>query len=97
MDVKSYCDNLYMELAELKAKLSDILKGLSNQPDDVKVRFKEHTDELHAMVDDLTHRIDRLKTECPVDWSSHKREIEAKKRLLAERINLWDPEHIIGA
>jgi hypothetical protein len=96
MDAKYYCDNLYLELTELKAKIHDIIKAMGQQPDAVRQRLEEQTDELHLLVDDLTHKINELKTQCPTDWSSHKKEIEAKKKALIERINLWDPEHIIG-
>jgi hypothetical protein len=80
MDAKAYCDHAYMELTELKAKIYDIFKGLSRQPDEVRARLKDQTDELHALVDDLTKRLNELKTQCPTDWRPHKLEIEAKKR-----------------
>jgi hypothetical protein len=51
---------------------------------------------VHALVDDLNVTIDRLRTECPVDFSSQKSDIERKKTELLAKMNKWDEEHIAG-
>ena len=96
MDPKYYCHTTYSELTGLKARLYDILKALNNKPKDVRTKLMDQAKELHTLVDDLTHKIDQLKVQCPADWSPHKKEIEAKKKALVEKINFWDAEHIAG-
>ncbi len=96
MDAKYYCDTMYSELTGMKARIYDVFKALNKKPKDVRAKLMEQTDELHALVDDLTHKIDQLKVQCPVDWNPQKKEIEAKKKALVEKINVWDAEHIAG-
>ena len=96
MDIKDYCDSTYVELTWMKARLYDILRVIDQMPRETQAKIRPQTHELHILVGDLSRRIDRLMTECPLDWSKAKMEIAEKKRELAEKINWWDPTHIAG-
>ena len=65
-------------------------------PREEQAKIRSQTDELHILVGDLSRRIDRLLQECPADWSKAKKEIEALKERLAEKIDWWDASHIAG-
>ena len=94
MDIKDYCDSTYVELTWMKARLYDILRVIDQMPRETQAKIRPQTHELHILVGDLSRRIDRLMTECPLDWSKAKMEIAEKKRELAEKINWWDATHI---
>jgi hypothetical protein len=38
----------------------------------------------------------KLEKACPLDWSKEKKEIEARKTELIEKIDIWDSEHLAG-
>lgn len=94
MDPKYYCDSVQSELTGLKARAYDIVRHLEkmSNKDQLAPQFKE----VHALVDDLNVTIDRLRSECPVDFSSQRSEIEKKKTALLAKMNKWDEEHIAG-
>lgn len=94
MDAKYYCDRVQSELTGLKARAYDIVRHLDKMPnkDELSPQFQE----VHALVDDMNVIIGRLRTECPVDFSSQQSEIEKKKTQLLAKMNKWDEEHIAG-
>ncbi len=94
MDPKYYCDTVQSELTGLKARAYDIIRHLEKKPnkDEISPQFKE----IHALVDDLNVTIGRLRTECPIDYSSQKSDIEKKKVALLAKIDWWDQEHFPG-
>ncbi|MFA5110924.1 MAG: hypothetical protein WC443_05940 [Desulfobaccales bacterium] len=96
MDIKDYCDSMYAELTNMKARLYDILRVIDRMPREERAKIRSQTDELHILVGDLSRRIDRLMKECPTDWSKAKMEIEELKEHLAEKIDWWDATHIAG-
>lgn len=96
MDPKYYCDTMYSELTGLKARVYDIIRAIDGMAGDTKAKLMPQTSDLHAMIADLTKRIDRLKVECPADWVAEKMAIETAKTKLVEKINWWDAEHIAG-
>ena len=78
MDVKSYCDNLTIELTGWKAKIYDIVRKLDKLPSGEKGKILGHVNDLHVLVEELDDRIERLRTQCPSDWSPDKIELESK-------------------
>ncbi len=93
-DPKNFCDSMQSELTGLKARAFDIVRQIEKMPE--KERFSSEFTEVVALVDDLNVTIDHLKSACPTDWSSEKREIEKKRNELMSKINWWDEEHIPG-
>jgi hypothetical protein len=96
MHAKYYCETMYSELTGLKARIYDIYRALDKMPKANKDKLIPQTTELHALMENLSEKIDRLKQECPVDWRAQKSGIEAAKQKLVEKINWWDAEHIAG-
>jgi hypothetical protein len=76
MDVKDYCSGMEIELTAWKARLYDLLRKLSKQKKDDQAKVQSSIEDLHGIIAKLTERIEQLKTECPVDWSPEKKEIE---------------------
>lgn len=78
MDVRSYCDNLTIELTGWKAKIYDIVRRLDKLPSGDKGKVLPQVNELHALIEELDDRIGRLRNQCPTDWSPDKIELETK-------------------
>jgi hypothetical protein len=101
MDVKTYCDNVGIELTGWKAKLYDIIRKADKLPQADKEKVEPMVVELNAIVDDLGERLEFLVRECPTDWSEHKTEIEGGiSRLNQKWKTVWgvmgEPEYGIG-
>jgi hypothetical protein len=96
METRDYCDSIYAELTNQKARIYDVLRVIDEMPVEARAKIRPQIDELHILVGDLSRRIDRLMKECPADWSKAKMEIEALKGQLQEKIDWWDASHIAG-
>lgn len=96
MDAKYYCDTMQTELVGLKARVYDIIRSMEKMPPDRKNALSRQMGELHGLVGDLSRKIDNLKMVCPADWSTERKEIEATRKELLEKIDIWDKEHIAG-
>ena len=91
MDVKDYCSEMQSELTGWKAKVYDAIRKLNNMPDSNRQNVSPHIDELHAIIDDISQRLEILNTECPVDWEPEKNDIEGKINQLKSAWNkVWD-------
>ncbi len=80
MDVKDYCRALETELIGWKARLYDSIRKLEELPEEEKQKFSEEIKSFNKIIKDLEDRIERLRVECPSEWSPDKKFIE-------ERIN----------
>jgi hypothetical protein len=78
MDVESYCDNLTIELTGWKAKIYDIMRKLDKLPSGDKGKILGNVNDLHVLVEEMDDRIERLRNQCPSDWSPDKVELETK-------------------
>ena len=86
MDVNSYCENLSEELTGWKTKISDISQRIDDMPSGAKGKVLSQVNDLHALIEELGDRIERLKRECPTEWSPDKIELDSK----IDRItNIW--------
>lgn len=94
MDPKYYCDTVQSELTGLKARAYDIVRQLEKMPN--KDQLSPQFQEVFSLVDDMTISIDHLRTECPTEFSSQKKDIEQKKTKLLAKIDIWDKDHIAG-
>ena len=95
MDVKDYCRGVEQELTIWKARLFDLQNKIDGLPSGDKQRMHSNIEDLRILVLELNDKIDRLRTECPLDWSAHKNEIdESYKRVSGhyeEAMNLISP------
>ncbi len=96
MDATYFCGTMQSELTYLKARTYDIMRAVEKMKDEKKQTLSAQFTDLHALIEQLTDMINQLSKECPADWSKEKKQIEAKKAELVEKINIWDAEHIAG-
>lgn len=96
MDAKYFCDTMQSELTGVKARIYAMVRELERMPAEEQEKRSAEITEMNTMIDDLTVRIDKLKSECPADWSAEKSEIETTRKQLLEKVDLWDAEHIAG-
>lgn len=77
-DVQSYCDGLVTELGAWKAKVSEVVSRIDSAPSGDKERVIDQVRDLHMFVEELDHRLDGLRRECPMDWEPGHIEMKAK-------------------
>jgi hypothetical protein len=78
MDAKSYCDSMEIELTGWKAKIYDAIRKADQMSAEDKNKVDPMIQNLHTIIDDLDSRLELLDKECPADWTSNRKEIEAK-------------------
>ena len=76
MDVKDYCKGMETEMTAWKAKLYDVMRKVDTLGSAEKEKILPNVEDLHMFLEEMTDRIEKLKTECPSDWSPDKKEIE---------------------
>ena len=76
MDVKDFCTGLEMELTAWKAKLYDMSNKIDRLGSAEKEKALGNFGDLKIALAEMEDRIQKLKTECPSDWSPQKKEIE---------------------
>ena len=84
------------EITSLKARVYDIMRSVEKIKDKKKKEKAAELAHLHDLIEHLSEMNDKLAKECPLDWSKEKKEIEAKKLELTEKIDIWDSEHLAG-
>jgi len=76
MDVKDYCKGMETEMTAWKAKLYDVMRRVDKLGSAEKEKVLSNIEDLHMLLEEMTDRVESLKTECPSDWSPVKNEIE---------------------
>jgi predicted nuclease with TOPRIM domain len=76
MDVLDYCKGLENEMTAWKAKLYDVMRKVDKLGSAEKEKVLPNIEDLHMFLEEMTDRVETLKTECPSDWSPMKKEIE---------------------
>ena len=76
MDVLDYCKGLENEMTAWKAKLYDVMRKVDKLGSAEKEKVLPNIEDLHIFLEEMTDRVETLKTECPSDWSPMKKEIE---------------------
>jgi len=76
MDVLDYCKGLENEMTAWKAKLYDVMRKIDKLGSAEKEKVLPNIEDLHMFLEEMTDRVETLKTECPSDWSPMKKEIE---------------------
>ena len=96
MDLNSYCDSLSVELTGWKEKVDNIVSKLDKMESGDKEKVVPHVNELHGLIEELNDRIERLKKECPTEWSPDRIELDSK---LSRITNIWESvwQNVSGA
>lgn len=96
MDVNTFCGAMQTEINSLKARVYDIMRSVEKTKGKKKRADAAQLTELHALIEHLSEMNEKLARACPLDWSKEKKVIEEKKAELAEKIDIWDSEHLAG-
>ena len=59
-----------------KAKLYDVMRKVDNLGSAEKEKVLPNIEDLHMLLEEMSDRVEKLKTECPSDWSPIKKDIE---------------------
>jgi hypothetical protein len=76
MDVIDYCKGMETEMTVWKAKLYDAMRKVDNLGTAEKEKVLPNIEDLHMLLEEMSDRVEKLKTECPSDWSPIKKEID---------------------
>ncbi|MFZ7126584.1 MAG: hypothetical protein ACOWWM_10580 [Desulfobacterales bacterium] len=76
MDVKDFCSGMESELTAWKAKLYDTWRKFDKLGTADRERIEPRIQDLHMVLEELTGRLEELRTECPTNWSPMKEKIE---------------------
>jgi len=86
-EIKDYCDNVSVELAGWKAKVSEVVRKLDQRPTGDKEKVVAEVNELHMVMDELSDRIERLRLECATSWKPEREEIDNKVGWLRQKLD----------
>jgi predicted nuclease with TOPRIM domain len=91
MDVQAYCSGLEAELTGWKGKVSDVVSKFDRRDTGDKDKVAHEIRNLHMVVEELTDRIERLRSSCPTQWEPDKIELESKiTELKTKWEDVWD-------
>jgi len=76
MDVQDYCKSMETEMTAWKAKLYDVMRKVDKLGTSQRDKVLPNIEDLHMLLEEMTDRVSKLKTECPSEWSPVKDEIE---------------------
>jgi predicted nuclease with TOPRIM domain len=76
MDIQDYCKGMESEMTAWKAKLYDVMRKVDSLGSAEKEKVLPNIEDLHMLLGEMGDRVEKLKTECPSDWSPMKKEIE---------------------
>jgi predicted nuclease with TOPRIM domain len=76
MDVQDFCKGMEVEMTAWKAKLYDVMRKVDKLGSAEKEKVLPNIEDLHMFLEEMSDRVETLKTECPSDWSPVKKDIE---------------------
>lgn len=76
MDVKDFCQDMENEMTAWKAKFYDVMRKVDRLGSAEKERVLTNIEDLHILLQEMTDRVDQLRSECPSNWSPIKKDIE---------------------
>jgi methylaspartate ammonia-lyase len=76
MEVKDYCRSIDVELYSWKAKMYDMVRKVDKLKGSEKEQVASKVEDLHKHISEMEHIIEKLQTECPVDFGPQKKQIE---------------------
>ena len=76
MDVQDFCKGMEVEMTAWKAKLYDVMRKVDKLGSAEREKVLPNIEDLHMFLEEMSDRVETLKTECPSDWSPVKKDIE---------------------
>ncbi|MDY6903517.1 MAG: hypothetical protein SWH61_02420 [Thermodesulfobacteriota bacterium] len=90
MDVRTYCNNMGIELTAWKAKIYDAIRKVDKLSTGDKEKVYPVVQDIHMIVEELGDRLIELDKECPSEWSPQKKEIDTKfEKLKQDLADVW--------
>ncbi len=84
MGAREYCKLVEIELITWKAKIYDAIRKLEELPNKEKKKLLSDIKLFNSTISDIEEKIEKLKLECPSEWSNDRKFIEFKKNELEE-------------
>jgi TolA-binding protein len=78
MDAKNYCRSIEVELYGWKAKMYDMVRKVEKLRSSDKEKVVAQVEQLHRHIEEMERLIEKLQTECPVEFGSEKNQIDEK-------------------
>jgi len=76
MDAKNYCRSIEVELYGWKSKMYDMVRKVDKLRGSDKERIASQVEELHKNIAAMEGLIEKLQTECPIEFGPEKNQIE---------------------
>ncbi len=76
MDVLDYCKSMETEMTAWKAKFYDVMRKVDKLGTAEKEKVLPNIQDLNMLLEEMGDRVEKLKTECPSEWSPMKDEID---------------------
>ena len=76
MDVLDYCKGMETEMTAWKAKLYDVMRKVDKLGSAEKENILPNITDLNMLLEEMEDRVEKLRTECPSDWSPMKTDID---------------------
>jgi len=76
MDAKNYCRSIEVELYGWKAKMYDMIRKVDKLRNSDKEIVQSRIEELHKNIADMEHLVEKLQTECPLEFGPEKKKID---------------------
>ena len=76
MEAKDYCRTVEVELYGWKAKMYDMVRKVDKLRGSEKEKVAARVEDLHGHISEMERLIERLQTECPVDFGPQKEQLE---------------------
>jgi hypothetical protein len=76
MEVKDYCRSIDVELYGWKAKMYDMVRKVDKLRSSEKEQVASKVEDLHKHIAEMERIIEKLQTECPVEFGPQKKQIE---------------------
>ena len=69
IDIKGYCDTLYMELSGMKTRLTELLNEIEHMEGKDKNVLISHKKHLNELIEAVGWKMEIFSKSCPIDWS----------------------------
>ena len=76
MNVQDYCNSMETELTAWKAKLYDVMRKFEKLGTAEREKVLPNIEDLHIFLEEMSDRVEKLRHECPTDWSPIKKKID---------------------
>ena len=76
MDAKNYCQSIEAELYGWKAKMYDMIRKVDQLRSSDKDKILTRVEELHKNISEMESLIEKLQSECPIEFGAEKKQIE---------------------